>query len=118
MILFVTAANYAYKKRKKFVSLAIAFILIAVIAYGFIVCGFFFNYYTVKLEICKQTSRVVNDRVIPFYGSGIASITTSFSSDAKVRMKEQIYEFSIAMNTLFTMYTNRLEVNILKTLIL
>jgi len=71
--------------------------------------GFYFNYTSVKIEICDQTSKVVSHNEVPFFDSGIAAIVTSFSSDSKKRMQEQIYEISILANTLYIMYCNRME---------
>jgi hypothetical protein len=72
--------------------------------------GFYFNFATVKTEMCVQTSDVISRGNIPLFGSGIASIVTSFSTDSKTAFQEQIYEFNIAINSAYLMYRNRLEV--------
>jgi hypothetical protein len=71
--------------------------------------GFLFNYTTVKIEMCQQSTEVIKMEKFPLYGMGVASIVTSFSNDAKTKMQEQIYEFNIAINAAFRMYLNRLK---------
>lgn len=107
---------YAYRKRKVIISLVLTLLLFFLIIFSLNTLSTIFNVWTISLEICDQTTKVLKTEKygeIRFKNNQIFNkIITCLDPKEKKILKSQMLSFLIGQNTLMNIMKNYLSINV------